>query len=180
MPRACGGSNCYPAKRRRVLPRQAPSVTAGATSDSGTSTTQPTGISSNDSGAVVRFSGFGCNTLMSSPSVSCCSPRLRLRERPLPPQLARPADRFHRTLVLTEPTHSRAAMPPQAALHYLPRYHLRPLIVLLPPNRRHLRAYSIPLWFDFVFDHRSLQDQSPHNDNTTFIHIHHNIVNVNV
>ncbi|PIL22950.1 hypothetical protein GSI_15646 [Ganoderma sinense ZZ0214-1] len=48
MPRFCAESNCYPAKRRRVLPRQAPQITPGATSDSATSGTLPTETSSSD------------------------------------------------------------------------------------------------------------------------------------
>ena len=69
MPRFCAEPNCYPVKRRRVLPRQPPQISPGATSDPGTSTAQPTATSSNDTGAVVRCSAFGRCELMYSPSV---------------------------------------------------------------------------------------------------------------
>ena len=69
MPGSCEQFNCYPTKRRRVLPRQASSITPGATSDSGTSSAQAASIPSNGSGAVVRPPGFGCRQMNFSPSV---------------------------------------------------------------------------------------------------------------
>ena len=50
-----GRSDHNLAKRRKVLPRQTQSITAVATSNSGTSDATATGTSSNDIGATVRI-----------------------------------------------------------------------------------------------------------------------------